>query len=91
MWGSDPWTVYRADLNSQIEISCKWSWMAFITRCSHSPIHALIHTPTAVITMQGDSQLVAGVGCLAQGHLETPLVAGYQTGYQPTRASFRYV
>ena len=24
----------------------------------HSPIHALIHTPTAVSTMQGDSQLV---------------------------------
>ena len=57
---------------------------------SHSPVHTHIHTPTAMSTMQGDSQLVRS----SQGeasHSETPRHTRRSwdsnqqpSGYQPT-------
>ena len=59
------------DQQTRLETSEGNQWTAFIPRfsnqwplkalchiASHSPIHADIHTPTAVSSAQGDSQLV---------------------------------
>ena len=44
--------------------------LTFNHSCTHSPIHAHVHTPTAESNTQGDSQLVRSQS-LTQGHLDT--------------------
>ena len=53
----------------------QWPLKALYNMASPSPIHAHIHTPTAVSAMQGNSQLVRNSQgeVFAQGHLDPQL------------------